>query len=143
MDDDVVSFEIFFAGIRVPSCQVGPCFVCVPLRCAAPFFKAVRMAFPLDQGLQLDSLWSSVDLYFEDSLEDHGVSGQLVLDKIALEASVWQRCRPLQFAPTAHQLLRRREGVCAVTGSLLPLSAAGYVAQAMVSLQRFRSLGVR
>ena len=69
------------------------------------------MAFPLDQGLLLDSLWSSGDLYFEKSLEDHGVSGQLVLDKIALEISVWQRCRPLQLALTAHQLLRRREGV--------------------------------
>ena len=32
-------------------------------------------------------------------------------DKIALDASVWQRCRPLQLALTAHQLLRRREGV--------------------------------
>ena len=41
------------------------------------------MAFPLDEGLQLDSLWSSGDLYFENGLEDHGVSGQLVLDKIA------------------------------------------------------------
>ena len=44
-------------------------------------------------------------------LEDHGVSGQLVLDKIALDASVWKRCWPLQLALTAHQLLRRREGV--------------------------------
>ena len=34
-----------------------------------------------------------------------------MLDKIALEISVWQRCRPLQLALTAHQLLRRREGV--------------------------------
>ena len=35
------------------------------------------MAFPLDEGLQLDSLWSSSDLYFENGLEDHVVSGQL------------------------------------------------------------------
>ena len=34
-----------------------------------------------------------------------------MLDKIALEISVWQRCRSLQLALTAHQLLRRREGV--------------------------------
>ena len=69
------------------------------------------MAFSLDQGLQLDSLWSSGDLHLENSLEDHGVSGQLALDKIAFEISVWQRCRPLQLPLTAHQLLRRREGV--------------------------------
>ena len=46
------------------------------------------MAFPLDQGLQLDSPWSSDDLYLESSLDDHKVSGQLVLDKISLEISV-------------------------------------------------------
>ena len=45
------------------------------------------MSFSLDQGLPLDSLWSSGDLYFENSLEDHGVSWRLVLDKIALEVS--------------------------------------------------------
>ena len=67
------------------------------------------MAFPLDQGLQLDSLWSSGDLYFENSHEDHRVSRQLVLHKIAMEISVWQRCRSLQLALKADQLLRRRE----------------------------------
>ena len=46
------------------------------------------MAFSLGQQLQLDSLWSSGDLYLENSLEDQGVSGQLVLDKIAWEVSV-------------------------------------------------------
>ena len=81
------------------------------------------MAFSLDQGLQLDSLWSSGDLHFENSLEDHGVSGQLVLDKIALEAPVWQRCRPLQLALTAHQLLRRREGV-GILGDIAPSQEA-------------------
>ena len=40
------------------------------------------MASSLDQELQ-DSPWSSGDLYLWNSLEDHGVSGQLVLDKIA------------------------------------------------------------
>ena len=52
----------------------------------------------------------SMVLYFGNSLEDHRVSGQLVLDKVAWRISVWQRCRPLQLALTA-QLLRRREGV--------------------------------
>ena len=106
------------------------------------------MAFLLDQGLQLDSFWSSGDLHFENSLEDHGVSGQLVLDKIALEISVWQRCRPMQLALTAHQLLRRREGV-SMLGDIAPqeafflsLQLLDMVAQAMVLQQRFCCFGV-
>ena len=84
------------------------------------------MAFSLDQGLQLDSLWSGGDPYLENSLEDHQVSGQLVLDKIASEASVWQRCRPLQLALTAHQLLRRREGVSTL-GDIAPSQEAFFL----------------
>ena len=56
------------------------------------------MAFSLDQGLQLDSLRS-------------------------LEVSVWQRCRPLQLALTAQQLLRRREGV-GILGDTAPSQEA-------------------
>ena len=70
-----------------------------PERNTAPFLLSSR-----------DSLWSSGDLHLENTLEDQGVSGQLVLDKIALEFSVWQQCRPLQLVLTAHQLLRKREG---------------------------------
>ena len=108
------------------------------------------MAFPLDQGLRLDSPWSSGDLYFVNSLEDHGVSGHLVLHKIALDISVWQRCRPLQLA-----LVRLiscsagRDGVSILGDTapsqeaFLPFSAvAGHVAQAMVLLQRFCFSGV-
>ena len=58
------------------------------------------MAFPLEQGLQLDSLWSSSDIYLDKSLEDHGVSRLLVPDEIALEAPVWQWYRPLWLALT-------------------------------------------
>ena len=36
------------------------------------------MAFPLDRGLQLDTLWSSGDLDVENSIEDPGVSRQLI-----------------------------------------------------------------
>ena len=75
------------------------------------------MAFPL---------WSSGDLFFESSLEDHGVSEQLVLDKIALEISAWQRCRPLQLALTAHQLLSRRGGV-SIVGDIAPSQQAFFL----------------
>ena len=84
--------------------QVSRCFFFGPRALHRSFFLGS------EDGVSARSrvAWSSVDLNFEDSLEDHGVSRQLVLDKIALEASVWQRCRP-----------------CAVTGSLLPLSRTG------------------
>ena len=96
------------------------------------------MAFPLDQGLQLDSLWSSGDLYFDSSLQDHGVSGQLVLDKIALEISVWQRCRPLQLALTAHQLLCRREGV-GILGDIAPSQEAFFLSLQVAGHRRWSS----
>ena len=64
------------AGIRVAFLsQVGRCFCLAPRGAVPLLFQAVRMAFPLDQGLQLDRLRSSGDLYFENSLEDHGFSG--------------------------------------------------------------------
>ena len=101
----------------------GSAFLCVAPCGAPPLLPlAVRMAFSLDQGLQLDSLWSSGDLHLENSLEDHGVSGQLVLDTIAFEISVWQRCRAL----TAHQLLRRREGV-GILGDIAPSQEAFFL----------------
>ena len=49
-----------------------------------------------------------------------------MLDKIALEVSVWQRCRPLQLALTAHQLLRRREGV-SIFGDIAPSQEAFFL----------------
>ena len=95
------------------------------------------MAFPFDQELRLDSLWSSGDLHFENSLEEHGVSGQLVLDKIALEISVWQRCRPLQLALTAHQLLRKREGV-RVLGDIAPSQEASFLSLQLLDMSHWR-----
>ena len=89
----------------------GSVFLFSSARCTAPSFCGSEDGVFARSRLQLDSPWSSGDLYLENSLEDHGVSGQPVLDKIAFEISVWQRCRPLQLALTAHQLLRRREGV--------------------------------
>ena len=91
-DDDDVSFEGFpqESGAAFLS-QVGRCFCLVARGALSLLFQAVWMAFPLDQGLQLDSLWSSGDLHFDNSLADHVVSRQLVLDKIvALDFSVWQ-----------------------------------------------------
>ena len=52
---------------------MGQCFFC-PRAEHRPFFQAVWVAFPLDQGLQLDSLWSRGDFHFDNSLADHGVS---------------------------------------------------------------------
>ena len=113
-------------------------FLFGPARGTAPSsFQAVRMAFPLDQGLQSDSLWSSGDLFFEDSLEDHGVSGQLAFDKIALEISVWQRCRPLQLALTAHLLLRRREGV-GILCDTAPLQEAFFLSLQLLDMSHRR-----
>ena len=95
------------------------------------------MAFSLDQGLQLDSLWFSGDLNLENSLEDHGVSGQLVLDKIALEVSVWQRCWLLQLALTARQLLRRREGV-SILGHIAPSQEAFFLSLQLLDMSHRR-----
>ena len=95
-------------------------FFCVAVRYAAPYSLGSEDGVSLDQGLQLDRQWSTGDLYLENSLEDHGVSGQLVLDKIAVEASVWQWCRPLQLTLTAHQMLRRREGGVSILGDTAP-----------------------
>ena len=136
--------RVFFRNLcSLPVSGRSVLLFCLVPRFAPPLlFQAVRMACPFDQGLQLDSQWSSGDLYFEISLEDHGVSRQLVLDKVALQISVWQRCHPLQLALTAHQLLRRREGA-RILGDTAPSQEAFFLAQALVPSQRFLGLGVR
>ena len=61
------------------------------------------MAFSLDPGLSLDSPWSSGVLFLENSLEDHEVSGQLVLGKIASKASVSAVAAPSHGSSVAPQ----------------------------------------
>ena len=53
---------------------------------------------------------SSTDLHFENSFEDNGVAGQQVLDLLALEDDVFQRCLSAQPAPTVQ---RTNRGKCA------------------------------
>ena len=124
-DDDDVVCNLLVSG--------GSVFLCGPVQCAAIFVEAVRMALSLDEGLQLDGPAT----IFENSLEDHGVSRQLVLDKIALEVSVWQRCRPLQRALTAHQLLRRREGV-SILGDIAPSQEAFFLSLQLLDMSHKR-----
>ena len=51
------------------------------------------------------------NLHLENSFEDNGVSGQQVLDLLALEDDVFQRCLSAQPGPTALQ--RSNRGKCA------------------------------
>ena len=71
----------------------------------------------------------SDNLHLENSFEDNGGSGQHVLDLLALEFDVFQRCLSAQPAPTALQ--RSNRGKCAhllrdlaATAELPPHSAA-------------------
>ena len=110
--------------------------MCNSVRAPPPLPQALRTAFSLDQRLQFDSQ-SSGNLYLENSLEDHGVSGQLVLDKITFEDSVPQRCRALQLALTAHQLLRRREGV-SILGDIAPSQKAFFLSLQLLDMSHRR-----
>ena len=67
------------------------------------------MALPRnEQGPQrLRSVSLSDNLHLENSFEDNGVSGQHVLDLLALEFDVFQRCLSAQPAPTALQRFNR------------------------------------
>ena len=57
-----------------------------------------------EQGPQrLSSVSFSDNLHLENSFEDNGVSGQLVLHILTLENRVFQRCLSAQPAPTALQ----------------------------------------
>ena len=68
------------------------------------------MALPHDHADQLLlSLVSPVDLHLENILEDHGVSGQVVDEVLALEWDTFRLCFPAQPAPSALQRCNRRK----------------------------------
>ena len=65
-----------------------------------------------EQGPQrLRSAPLSDNLHLENSFEDTGVAGQQVLDLLAMEDDVFQRCLSAQPDPTALQMCNR--GKCA------------------------------
>ena len=63
------------------------------------------MALPRDP--QRRSSVSSSNNLLENSFEDNGESGQLVLDMLTLENDAFQRCLSAQPAPTAPQRFNR------------------------------------
>ena len=67
------------------------------------------MALPHNEQVRSVPLFDN--LHLENSFEDNGVSGQQVVDLLALEDGVFQRCLSAQLAPAALQRCNR--GRCA------------------------------
>ena len=116
-------------GTRVNLCsyQVSHCPVCPPVRVGV----LSAMALPRnEQGPQrLRSVPLFENLHFENSFEDNGVSGQQVLDLLASEDDVFQRC-------LSTALHRSNRGKCAhflrdLAATLLS-ATAGFDSQVVV-----------
>ena len=92
-DDDIVSFASLAHESVLPS---SLCF------------------YWFEQDLHPGTLWPCCNLHLENSFEDNGVSGQLVLDKLAFVSDVLHRCFPAALAPTELQRFNKRSSACVV-----------------------------
>ena len=107
-------------------------FLCGAVQGAAPSCVGSEDGvFPLDQGLQLDSLWSSGDLDVGNSVEDHGVSGQLVARQDRLLAAA--------VAARSHgpSVAGRREGV-SILGDIAPSQEAAFLSLQLLDMSHRR-----
>ena len=111
-------------GLPVSS---GSVFLFGPARCTAPsFFLAVRMAFPLDQGFQLDSLWS------QPMVQRRPLFREIVLRIMGCPSNSYSTRSPWKF-PSGSGVAR-----CSSLSRLISCSAGVRVLAFSVTLRRRR-----